>query len=114
MLQAHEEAVLLFPLEGAKLNRRDVAVLLLFFIMLACTGIATAVLLIRFFPIILVIILALIVVAVVAGLLLTVIGLFVKAFGAIFYAIKKKPEVISSSMKIEEVRVPENESREEN
>jgi hypothetical protein len=72
------------------------------------------VLLIRFFPIIPVIILALILVALVAGLLLTLIGLFVKAFGAIFYAIKKKPEVIPSPMKIEEIRVPKDESKEEN
>jgi len=60
-----------------------------------------------------VLVLALIIVTVVAGLLLTVIGLFVKTIGAMFYAIKKKPEVIPSPMKIEDIRVPEKESKEE-
>jgi len=71
------------------------------------------VLLIRFFPTILVLVLALIIVTIVAGLLLTVLGLFVKTIGVMFYAIKKKPEVIPSPMKIEDIRVPEKESKEE-
>ncbi|RLG49389.1 MAG: hypothetical protein DRO00_10040 [Thermoproteota archaeon] len=70
-------------------------------------------LLIRFFPTILVLVLALIIVTIVAGLLLTVIGLFVKTIGVMLYAIKKKPEVIPSPMKIEDIRVPEKESKEE-
>ncbi|RLG46831.1 MAG: hypothetical protein DRN90_04090 [Thermoproteota archaeon] len=70
-------------------------------------------LLIRFFPTILVLVLALIIVTIVAGLLLTVLGLFVKTIGVMFYAIKKKPEVIPSPMKIEDIRVPEKESKEE-
>ena len=69
--------------------------------------------LIKFFPIILVLVLSIFVVAIVAGLLLSVLGLFVKAFGAGFYTIKKKPEVIPLPMKIEEVKVPEKESKEE-
>jgi len=80
---------------------------------MACIGVVAAFLLFRFFPVIIVIVLALIIVGVAATLLLALIGLFVKAFGAVFYAIKKKPEVIPSPMKIEEIRVPKKESKEE-
>ncbi len=106
--------VLHFPWEGVKLKKGDVAALLLFFIILACIGVIAAVFLIRFFPTILVLVLALIIVTIMAGLLLTVVGLFLKVFGAVFYAIKKKPEVIPFPMKIEESRIPEKETKEQN
>lgn len=83
---------------------KETASLLIFFLILACVGVLTLIILKKFFPIILVGILALFIVIVVASFLLAVVGIFVTALGSIYYAIKKKPEVMPSPMRLENAR----------
>ncbi|GEM_PF-5147167 len=45
-------------------------------------------------------------------MLLTLIGAFLASFGSIYYIIKKKPEVIPSPMKIEDVKEPKKRDKE--
>ncbi|RLG42548.1 MAG: hypothetical protein DRO05_00750 [Thermoproteota archaeon] len=91
---------------------KEIAVLLLFFLILACVGALTLIILKNFFPIILVGILALFVVIAVASFLLAVVGTFLTALGSIYYAVRKKPEVVPSPMRLEEAREPEEKPEE--